>query len=117
MRFQWRLREYLAARGVSVYALSQAMGGVTRAPALYAITNADPAKRPRRVNFETLESIIDALERITGEPVHLGDLLVRDETARGPSRTRSGARSGVVGRRGAMLEPRPAPADASPNRS
>jgi DNA-binding Xre family transcriptional regulator len=75
MKLDWKLKGILEERGVSVYALARAMGNQTHAIKLYRITNADVSKRPRRVDFDTLEQIIPALETLTGKPVTPNDLL------------------------------------------
>ena len=75
MRIDWNLKNILEAQNISVYSLARAMGNQTHAIKLYRITNADPAKRPRRVDFDTLEQIIPALETLTGKPVTPNDLL------------------------------------------
>ncbi len=75
MKLDWKLKGILEERGVSVYALARAMGNQTHAVKLYRITNADVTKRPRRVDFDTLEQIIPALETLTGKPVTPNDLL------------------------------------------
>ena len=75
MRIDWKLKSILVAQNISVYSLARAMGNQTHAIKLYRITNADPAKRPRRVDLVTLEQIIPALETLTGKPVTPNDLL------------------------------------------
>jgi hypothetical protein len=75
MRLQWKLRELLEAHQITAYALAQQLGGHTRLSSLYAITSNDPAKRPRRVAFETLEGISAALREMTGQKIALTDLL------------------------------------------
>jgi DNA-binding Xre family transcriptional regulator len=75
VKLDWKLKGILEERGVSVYALARAMGNQTHAVKLYRITNADASKRPRRVDFDTLEQIIPALETLTGKPVTPNDLL------------------------------------------
>jgi predicted nucleic acid-binding Zn-ribbon protein len=75
MKLDWKLKGILEECGVSVYALARTMGNQTHAVKLYRITNADATKRPRRVDFETLEQIIPALETLTGKAVTPNDLL------------------------------------------
>ena len=75
MSVRWRLKETLEEAGLTVYALGEKMGGATRRPALYAITATDPMRRPRRVSFELLEDVIEALSSLTGREYKLCDLL------------------------------------------
>jgi hypothetical protein len=83
MRLDWKLKDYLDAHQVTVYALAQQLGGHTKLPGLYAITSGDPAKRPRRVAFDTVEGIITALRALTGKPVAVSDLLEYQEPVTG----------------------------------
>jgi len=51
------------------------MGGASRRSGLYAITSPDPEKRPRRVTFELLEDVVNALHALTGKRYSVGDLI------------------------------------------
>jgi hypothetical protein len=81
VRIEWKLKNVLENSGVSVYALARAMGNQTHAVKLYRITSPNPDKRPRRIDFDTLEQIIPALSNLTGGTVTPNDLLeVIEET-------------------------------------
>jgi hypothetical protein len=75
MKIEWNLRDVLEKRGVTVFSLARAMGSQSHAVKLYRIASPDPDKRPRRVDFETLEQLIPAIYELTGETVTPNDLL------------------------------------------
>lgn len=75
MKLEWKLADVLARQDLTVYALAREMGNQTHAVKLYRITNKNPAKRPRRADFDTLEQIIPALTRLTGQIISPNDLL------------------------------------------
>ena len=69
----WRLPEFLRSRGISVYALAQAAQGEVSRNSLYALVRPGG---PKRVELRTLDVVVRALRRITGEDVNVSDLLV-----------------------------------------
>ena len=79
MPVQWKLKELLEREGKTVYALSEAMGGATRRPALYAITHKLPKKRPAKVGFEMLNNILAGLKSITGKTFSVADIIESDD--------------------------------------
>ncbi len=69
MPVHWRLREYLSEKGITVYRLSEESGVPKNT--LYNLTN----KKPARIDLTTLNAVLPALERLTGSPVELTELL------------------------------------------
>lgn len=78
MAIQWKLKELLEAEGQTVYALADKMGGATRRPNLYTITSPDPSKRPTRVGFPLLDSILTGLKELTGKDFSVADIIESD---------------------------------------
>lgn len=76
---RWKLKELLDQEGVTVMALSEAMPGDTkpasRRPQLYTITSPDPAKHPKRVEFDFLNSVLGGLKALKQRPFKLSELL------------------------------------------
>lgn len=72
-RLRIRLKEYLAQRGLSVYRLTKEAKELKPAT-VYAV--AAGTLKPR---LDTLERLIEALERLTKEPVRLCELLALEE--------------------------------------
>lgn len=79
MPIAWKLKEVLERHELSVYALSEHMGGeqggASKRPGLYAITSSDAAKRPTRVSFDLLSGILTSLNELTGRDHSVGDVL------------------------------------------
>ncbi len=80
MPVEWKLKELLDQHGLSVYALADCMGGGVgrgnaKRPNLYAITSADPEKRPTRVSFDLLSEMLTCLPKLTGEQYGISDVL------------------------------------------
>ena len=71
MPTKWKLRDFLEAKGITVYALSKELEGQVSITTLYSLKN----RRPKRLDLEGLDALIPALERLTGERVELTDLL------------------------------------------
>ena len=71
MKVQARVKQYLDSHNVSAYRLAQETAGTLAPTTVYALA------RPtvKRVDLETLGEVMTALERITGQPVTLTDLL------------------------------------------
>ena len=71
MKVQARVKQYLDSHNVSAYRLAQETAGTLAPNTVYALA------RPtvKRVDLETLGEVMTALERITGQPVTLTDLL------------------------------------------
>ncbi|CAM2975776.1 helix-turn-helix domain-containing protein [Deinococcus radiodurans] len=68
---RWRLKEFLAERNLTAYALSKE-GGIHRLSTVYRITGSDA---PTRVDLPTLAKVLDGLRKLTGEDVQIGDIL------------------------------------------
>ena len=49
---RWKLAAYLNAHGLTAYAVAKQMGGMTRGPMVYRMT--DAIKPVKRVDFKTL---------------------------------------------------------------
>ena len=76
MTVEWRLRELLEERGITVLAVANAMGNRNHAVKLYRIASPDRAKRPERTDLQTIASILEALETLhPGEKFSADDLL------------------------------------------
>lgn len=75
----WRLRELLKREGVSVMGLADAMPGETRPSSrrtqLYTITSPDPEKRPKGLDFEFLNAILEGLRSLKGREFAVTELL------------------------------------------
>ena len=73
---RWRLKEFLVEHNLSTYALAKEVSGHLSQKSVYNL-----AGEPSSVNFETLNALLPALEKLTGEPVDISDLLEyqRDE--------------------------------------
>ena len=63
---RWRLADFLDERGISTYALIQAIGS-TRMNTIYRLTRR--GQEPSRVDFHTLATVLDGLSKLTGQPV------------------------------------------------
>lgn len=72
MSIQWRLKEYLTEHRIKPGELAKLTEGKLSRTAIYGLIQDAP---PQGVNFATLNAILPALERITGEPVEVGDLI------------------------------------------
>ncbi len=72
-RVQWKLGNYLERNKITAYQLGKELGGQTKMPNLYRITNTKDG--PTRVDLNLLGDIITALEKLTGQAVGLDDLL------------------------------------------
>ena len=76
---RWKLRELLDQEGVTVMALSEVMPGdskpASRRPQLYTITSTDPAKHPKRVEFDFLNGVLQGLQILKGRTFTLAELL------------------------------------------
>lgn len=68
---KWKLDEFLAKRGLSVYRLHAELGGQMSKTGLYKITRGETS----RVDFKSLAGILKALEALTGKHVELCDIL------------------------------------------
>lgn len=68
---RWRLNEFLQEKGLSVYRLHAELSGQISRTGLYKITRGGTSG----VDFASLASILSALERLTGEPIVLQDVL------------------------------------------
>ncbi len=69
MPMKWKLPEFLNKHNITVYKLAKET--TIARNTLYNLTN----KTPIRIDLETLNALIPALERMTGQRVELNDLL------------------------------------------
>jgi DNA-binding Xre family transcriptional regulator len=69
------LGEYLENHNLSAYRLAKQLEGKTAKGSVYALARGDV----RRIDLETLASIMQALEQLTGECVSFDDLLERSD--------------------------------------
>ncbi len=69
---RWKLRDYLSNRGLSAYALTRTTDVAPNT--VYALARGDS----ERVSLEVLDKVLAGLERLTGEPVSVTDLLERE---------------------------------------
>lgn len=67
-----KLKRLLQQRGISVYRLSQETKGQLSIQSLYNLTGEPP---PKRIELASLDAIVEALHRITGEEITVCDLL------------------------------------------
>ena len=67
----WKLEDWLAAHGRTRYQLAAAMGGNRRSN----LTTLYRHRVAERIDYHTLERIIEGLEQLTGETVAVCDLL------------------------------------------
>lgn len=79
---RWRLRELLAEEGVTVTQLADVMP-IASSPRslrvqLYAITSADPAKRPRRFELLFASAVMDGLAILKKKRFDLNDIFERE---------------------------------------
>ena len=66
------LDRFLASKNLSTYRLAKATLGRAAQGSIYAMARGEQVKR---VDLETLSEIIQALERLTGQPVGVADIL------------------------------------------
>lgn len=68
---EWRFKQLLHEHGLSAYRVAQT---ANLAPnTVYALAR----EQPKRVDLETLEQLLVALEELTGKELSVSDLLVR----------------------------------------
>ena len=76
---RWKLRELLEQEGVTVMQLSENMPSASKPASLrvqlYTITSPDPAKHPKRMEFEFVNSILGGLMLLKGREFNLSDVL------------------------------------------
>jgi hypothetical protein len=72
MSIQVRFRQELNRRGISAYRIFQETKGRVNAKAIYGLARSEHVKR---LDLETLAAVMAALEKASGEPVALSDLL------------------------------------------
>ena len=68
---RWRLNDFLQGKALSVYRLHKELGGQISRTGLYKITRGETSG----VDSASLADILEALEKLTGEPVALQDVL------------------------------------------
>lgn len=71
MNARVRFREELDKRGVSAYRIVQETTGKVAPKAVYGLASG----KAKRVDLDTLGAVAEALERVSGEPVNVTDLL------------------------------------------
>lgn len=79
MPIRWKLKELLESEGKTPYALAEKMGGASRRPTIYAITSPVSEKRPTKVGFPLLESILHGMKELTGKTYSVSSVLENDE--------------------------------------
>ena len=72
MQIRVSLDRYLERHNLSAYRLANELKGRVAQGSVYAMTR---SKTVKRVDLKTLSGVLEALERITGEPVTPNDLL------------------------------------------
>lgn len=70
MSVQWKLKNFLDARGITVYKAAKQTEGKLSRNAWYNL-----ADEPSAVSFDTLSVVMSALEQLTGEDVTVADLI------------------------------------------
>ncbi len=71
---RWRLRDYLNEHNLSAYALTRAADVAPNT--VYALARGDS----ERISLEVFDKVLTALEKLTGQPVGVSDLLERRTT-------------------------------------
>jgi DNA-binding Xre family transcriptional regulator len=66
---RWKLKEYLENNDVSAYSVAKETG--LSLPSIYRLTN----NHSRYIQFDTLISIMATIEKKTGKPVSVSDIL------------------------------------------
>ncbi len=69
---RWKLRDYLDSHGLSACALTRTADVAPNT--VYTLARGDS----ERVSLEVLDKVLAGLERLTGEPVGVADLLERE---------------------------------------
>lgn len=69
------LDEYLEEHDITAYRLAKHLEGKTAKGSIYMLARGDA----KRIDLETLESVMQALEELTGQPVKFDDLLERGD--------------------------------------
>lgn len=73
MPVKWKLPDFLEANGIKPYTLWKEIGTDINIKSVYNLTNT--AKPPTSVNFQTINLLLPALERLTGKQVSMGDVM------------------------------------------
>lgn len=68
----WKLPEFMTANSITANDLRKATLGIG-STVIYAWAKTDHV--PERIHLHALEAVLEALERITGKPVKLTDIL------------------------------------------
>jgi DNA-binding Xre family transcriptional regulator len=71
MPTKWKLKEFLEHHDITVYRLAKETGDQLTRNTLYNLTT----KEPKRIELNTIDVLIPALEQLTGKRVELSDLL------------------------------------------
>jgi|GEM_PF-3922325 len=85
---EWRLRQVLRENGITPYRLAVELSGRVARNTVYRLARPTP---PARLDLATLEALLEALGRLTGRRVDVGELLALKDEGRAPTTTR-GAR-------------------------
>ena len=72
---RWRLRDYLNEHNLSAYALTRAADVAPNT--VYALARGDS----ERISLAVFDKVLAGLEKLTGRPVSVADLLERETTA------------------------------------
>lgn len=70
---KWTLKDYLTQHDLTPYQLAKATG--LSVNTIYPLARGEA----QRVSLETLQTVLDALDELTGERVSVGDLLERED--------------------------------------
>ena len=71
---KWKLKDYLTRHNLSVYALTQTADVAPNT--VYALARGEH----ERISLDVFDKVLAGLERLTGEPVGVADLLEREST-------------------------------------
>jgi DNA-binding Xre family transcriptional regulator len=67
----WKLKTFLEQNNISAYALAKEVGSKLSANTVYSLVR----DTPRRVDLESLETLLNALRQMTKQNVQVGHLL------------------------------------------
>jgi len=85
---RWKLPDYLKQRGISVYALQKETAQDVARNTIYRWGR--EGEVPKYIDLDVLVSVIRGLERLTGHPVHISDLLEVEHDALNAAQELSG---------------------------
>lgn len=70
---EWKLKDLLEQEGLTAYALVKGMGVGVRANTIYRLARRE--NLPTRVDLETVRTIIDTLNCLTGKKITVCDII------------------------------------------